>query len=419
MPQSMAEKIVSEKAGKPVKAGEIVIAKVDAALTQDGTGPLTIRQLRKFSEDKAANPGRTVQFLDHAAPSPRMELSNDHMLMREFAQTTGSVLSEVGDGICHQIMAERFVRPGDLMVGADSHTCTGGGLGAFSTGMGSTDVAAAISLGKTWLKVPETIRFEVSGYFQRHVYSKDLALAVIGQMGADGCDYMSMEWGGGAIDAMPIHERLTVSNMAVEAGAKCGLMPSDDKTREYLASYGRETDWRPLAADPGAAYSRVVDIDATQIVPMVAMPHTVDNVVQIDDEQVKGVQIDQVFLGSCTNCRIEDIRVFVGLTKGKKRHPRTRVIVTPASRAVMKQAADEGLLSELLDFGATITTPGCGVCVGVHGGVLGDGEKCLATSNRNFKGRMGNPDSYIYLGSPATAAATAIYGVLADPREVV
>lgn len=419
MGQTLAEKILSEKAGRPVTAGEIVIARVDACLTQDGTGPLTIRQLQKMGLEQAANPARTIQFLDHAAPSPRLELSNDHKTMRDFAAKTGSVLSDVGDGICHQIMAEQYVRPGDLMVGADSHTCTGGGLGAFSTGMGSTDVATAIALGKTWLRVPETIRFEVHGKLRPGVFSKDLIIGVIGQMGADGCDYKSMEWGGECIDAMPVTERLTIANMAVEAGAKCGLLPSDDMTRIYLEEMGRGGDWKPLAADRDAHYERIIDIDAGRITPMVSFPHTVDNTRPVDHPDCHDLRIDQVFLGSCTNCRIEDLRLFAAIVKGRQRHPNTRVIVTPSSKRVYKQAAAERILETLIDFGATITTPGCGVCVGVHGGVLGDGERCLGTSNRNFNGRMGNPNSEVYLGSPATAAATAIYGKITDPREVI
>ena len=417
MGQTLSEKILSDKCDATVKADDYIVARTDVCLAQDGTGPLAVRQFRSVGFEAVAHPEDTVFFLDHAAPSPRRELSNDHLTLRGFAQEYGCRLVDIGEGICHQVAVEDHVKPGDLQVGADSHTCTGGALGAFATGMGSTDVAMAIALGKTWLRVPQTFKIEVSGAMPAGVYSKDLMLHLIGSLGADGATYKALEFGGPTLDAMMMSERLTLSNMAVEAGAKTGLCAADAVTRDWLAAHGREGQFRELRPDRDAAYERVVSIDAAELVPMVAFPHTVDNTRRIDE--VGEVSIQQVFLGSCTNGRLEDLRVFAELTRGKARARGTRVIVTPASPRVLKAALDEGLIRELVEFGATITTPGCGACVGVHGGILGDGEACLATTNRNFKGRMGNPEGFIYLASPATAAATAITGRISDPRGLV
>lgn len=414
---TLAEKILSEHADHEVHAGELAIIKVDVCLTQDGTGPLAVRQLEKLGMVMAANPERTVLFIDHSAPSSRKELSNDHMLLRSFAKKTGALLSDIGDGICHQVIHADHLKPGDVLVGADSHTCTGGAMAAFATGMGSTDVAVAIALGKTWMKIPETIRVNVTGEFRKGVYAKDLMLSLIGQIGADGATYMALEFGGSAIDAMPHHERMVLANMAVEAGAKAGLFPSDEKTRHYLESQERGGDFRKISPDPDAIYARRVDINASELAPMVAFPHRVDNVKTIDE--AKGEKIDQVFIGTCTNGRIEDLRIAAAILKGQKRHPDTRLIVVPASRKIYGQALDEGLLAIFNDAGASINTPGCGPCVGVHQGILGDGEKCLSTMNRNFKGRMGNPEAFIYLASPATCAASALTGEISDPREVL
>lgn len=417
MCQTLAEKILSEHAGHKVHAGELSIVTVDVCLTQDGTGPLAVRQLEKLGMVRAANPDRSVLFIDHSAPSARKELSNDHILLRNFAKKTGVQLSDIGDGICHQVIHERYLKPGDVHVGADSHTCTGGAMGAFATGMGSTDVAVAIALGKTWMKIPETIRVHVTGEFPEGVYAKDMMLHLIGRITADGATYMALEFGGAAIESMPHHERMVIANMAVEAGAKAGLFASDLQTRMFLNSQGRGGDFREISPDSDAVYKRVIDIDAPSLVPMIAIPHRVDNVKTIDE--ARGEKIDQVFIGTCTNGRFEDLRIAAAILKGKKRHTDTRLIVVPASRKVYGQALEEGLLAIFNDAGASINTPGCGPCVGVHQGVLGDGEKCLATMNRNFKGRMGNPEGFIYLASPATCAASAVAGEIADPREVV
>jgi len=414
---TLAEKILNEHTDENVRAGELAIVRVDVCLTQDGTGPLAVRQLEKLDMVKAANPERTVLFIDHAAPSPRKELANDHMLLREFAKKTGAKLSDIGDGVCHQVIHESHLKPGDVLVGADSHTCMGGAMCAFSTGMGSTDVAVAIALGKTWLKIPETVRVNIEGELSNGVYAKDLILHIIGLITADGATYKALEFGGSTIDNMPHYERMVLSNMAVEAGAKTGLIASDDKTKEWLESQGRGDDFRAIAPDADAVYERVVEIDAATVAPIVAFPHRVDNVKTIDD--AKGEKIDQVFIGTCTNGRLEDLRVAAAILKGKKRHPDTRLIVVPASRKIYGQALEEGLLTIFNDAGASINSSGCGPCVGVHQGILGDGEKCLSTMNRNFQGRMGNTEGFIMLASPATCAATALAGVIADPREVL
>jgi 3-isopropylmalate/(R)-2-methylmalate dehydratase large subunit len=415
MGKTLAEKIIGSHAKREVTAGEIALVGVDVCLTQDGTGPLAIRQLQKINLEKAANPKRTVLFLDHAAPSPRRELANDHITIRKFAEKTGACLSEVGEGVCHQIISESYLNPGDILIGADSHTCTGGALCAFATGMGSTDVAVGIALGKTWLRVPETFKVEVNGKFPPGVYPKDLILHLISMIGADGATYKALEFCGDTIENMSMSGRLTLSNMAVEAGAKAGLIASDETTKGFLKVHGRVSKFRKIAPDKDAVYEKVIQIDASGLVPMVAFPHTVDNVKPI--REAKGIKIDQVFLGTCTNGRLEDLKVVTEIIKGRKKHPRTRMIVVPASKAVFLDAIRAGYIKTLVEFGATIMAPGCGPCVGVHEGILGDGEVCIATMNRNFKGRMGNPEGFIYLASPATSAVAAIAGEIVDPRE--
>jgi len=415
MGKTLAEKILSARSGQDAYAGDIVIARVDVAAFQDGTGPLGVRQLQKM-KIKKVKARKSLFFLDHAAPSPRKELSNDHMLLRQFSNSAGAILSDVGDGVIHQRLVETFVKPGDVVIGGDSHTCTSGALGAFATGMGSTDVAIGMAMGKTWFKVPESFRIEVNGRFQPGVGAKDLILYLIGMLGADGATYKALEFGGETISRMSMESRFTLSNMAVEAGAKVGLIASDKKTRDYLKARGRVKDWKPLFPDKDARYERVIKIDAARIVPQIAFPHTVDNTRPIT--KVKKIKVDQAFIGTCTNGRIEDLKVAAKILKGKKRAPHTRLIVVPASRDVYLEAMKLGLLEIFVRAGAIIMGPGCGPCVGVHQGVLGDGEVCISTANRNFKGRMGNPEGLIYLASPATVAYSAIKGRISDPREL-
>ncbi|OPX32300.1 MAG: 3-isopropylmalate dehydratase large subunit [Candidatus Latescibacteria bacterium 4484_181] len=417
MGMTLAEKIISRHCGRQVRAGQFVVADVDLCFLQDGTGPLAVRELEQMGPTRVAHPERTVLFIDHAAPSPRRELSNDHVTLRQFAQKTGALLSDVGQGVCHQIVSESYARPGDIIIGADSHTCTAGALGAFATGMGSTDVAVAMALGKVWFKVPESFKITVSGALPPGVYAKDLILSLIGRLGADGATYKALEMNGETVERMSIGERLTLANMAVETGAKAGLVAADEVTRQYLKQQGRADDFSPIAADPDAHYERIMEIDASELVPQICFPHQVDNTKPVSE--AVGIRVDQVFIGTCTNGRLEDLRVVARVLKGRTCHPGTRLIVCPASRRVYLDAVREGLLEVFLAAGASVLPPGCGPCVGVHQGVLADGEVCLSTANRNFKGRMGNPEAFIYLCSPATAAYSATRGEISDPREVL
>jgi 3-isopropylmalate/(R)-2-methylmalate dehydratase large subunit len=406
MGQTLAEKIISEHAGHAVKPGELVIADVDVCAVQDGTGPLTVQEFKKLGLKGLKNPERTILFIDHASPSPRKELSNTHTVLREFAKEYSAVLSDVGRGVCHQRLVESYVNPGEILVGADSHTCTSGALGAFATGMGSTDIAVAMGLGKTWLKVPASFKIEVSG--KLNASAKDLMLHLIGLLGADGATYKALEFCGETIDNMDMSGRLTLANMAVEAGAKAGLFKTDEKTREFLN--GRK--FKEIVPDADAVYERTIKVNASDVVPTVACPHTVDNIKPA--AQLSDVKVDQVFVGTCTNGRIEDLRVVADVLRGKTVHPDVRMLVCPASKDVYLQALNEGLITELTAANAVILPPGCGPCVGVHAGTLADGEICLATQNRNFQGRMGNTNAAIYLSSPYVAAKSALKGYISD-----
>lgn len=410
MGMTLVEKIISEHAGKEVHAGELVISRVDVAAVQDGTGPLTVQEFKKLGIPKLKNPERSILFIDHAAPSPRKELSNTHMVLRNFAKEYGAVLSDIGAGVCHQRLIETFVNPGEVLVGADSHTCTSGALSAFATGMGSTDIAVAMALGKTWLKVPSTYKIVVNGEFKPGICSKDLMLHFIGMIGADGATYKALEFCGETIENMSMSERFTLANMAVEAGAKCGLFVADDKTKEFLKERGREDKFRQILPDKDAVYERIIEINAADIPHTVSCPHTVDNTKPV--EELNDIKVNQVFVGTCTNGRIEDLRVVAEILKNKTVHPDVRLLISPASKDVFKQALKEGLIDIFVESNAAILTSGCGPCVGVHAGTLGDGEVCLATQNRNFQGRMGNTKGFIYLASPYVAAYTALRGYI-------
>ena len=310
MGQTLAEKIISEHSGKKVKAGELVISNVDVCAVQDGTGPLTVQEFKKLGKDKLFNPERTILFIDHASPSPKKELSNMHTTLRDFSRDYGAVLSEVGTGVCHQRLIESYVNPCEILVGADSHTCTSGALGAFATGMGSTDIAVAMALGKTWLKVPQTFKIIVNGKFNKGICSKDLMLHLIGMIGADGATYKALEFCGETIDNMEMSERFTLANMAVEAGAKAGLFIADEKTKAYLKKHGREDKFRTLKPDDDAVYERIIEINAEDIKHTVSCPHTVDNTKTVDE--LGKIKVDQVYIGTCTNGRLEDMRVAAG-----------------------------------------------------------------------------------------------------------
>ncbi len=412
--KTIVEKIFSDHLSKDVSAGDFVVTDIDWVLAQDGTGPLTVRQIKGIKGGNVAFPQKVVFFIDHGSPSPKMELSNDHQFLRNFAKETGVHLHDIGEGVCHQIICESYLNPGEILIGADSHTCTGGALGAFATGMGSTDIAIGIAMGKIWLRVPETIKINCSNWFCRGVSSKDLILYICGLIGADGATYKALEFSGETIERMEISDRLTLANMAVETGAKVGIMSSDNKTDEFIKKYGRADKFRKIYPDEDAKYEKIIEIDTSKLCPQLACPHSVDNIKPV--HEVKDVVVDQVFIGTCTNGRLNDLRIAAEILKGKK--SKTRLIINPASRLILKEAIAEGLIDTFIDAGAVINPPGCGPCVGVHQGILADSEVCLSTANRNFEGRMGNPRSYIYLASPQTAAATAIRGKITSLREI-
>ena len=407
---TLVEKIISEHAGKIVHAGELVISKVDVTAVQDGTGPLTVQEFKKLGKDKLFNPERTILFIDHASPSPRKELSNTHMVLRDFHKEYGAVLSDIGAGVCHQRLIETFVNPGEILIGADSHTCTSGALGAFATGMGSTDIAVGMALGKTWLKVPATFKIVINGDFKEGICAKDLMLHLIGMIGADGATYKALEFCGSTIENMTMSDRFTLANMAVEAGAKCGLFIADEKTKAFLTERGRSDKFRQILPDDDAVYERIIEINAEDIPHTISCPHTVDNIKRVNE--LENIKVNQVFVGTCTNGRIEDLRIVAKILKGNKVHEDVRMLICPASRDVYKSALKEGLIDIFVEANASILPPGCGPCVGVHAGILGDGEVCLSTQNRNFQGRMGNTKGFIYLASPYVAAYTALRGYI-------
>jgi 3-isopropylmalate/(R)-2-methylmalate dehydratase large subunit len=359
---------------------------------------------------------KALLFIDHASPSPRKELSNSQNLMREFSKNTSAYLHDVGEGICHQILVEKYVKPGDVVVGADSHTCTSGALGAFATGMGSTDVAIAFGLGKIWFRVPETIKIIVNGQLNDGVYPKDIILEIMRIIKSDGATYKALEFAGDCIEKMSQDDRFTLCNMAVEAGAKTGMIPADEITKEFLESNNRGKDFRKIYSDPDASYETVLEIDASKLEPLVSMPHQVDNVKTISELEKENIKINQVFIGTCTNGRFNDLEVALRILEKNGKNPDVRLIISPASKDVFQKALKEGIIEKFVELGAVVIPPGCGPCVGIHQGVLGDGERVLSTQNRNFKGRMGNPEAEIFLASPATAAATAVTGKITDPR---
>jgi len=414
-PLTMAEKILSQKVGKAVSSGEIVVSDVDFLMAHDGTAPLAMEQFANLDVDRVFNPSKILLVIDHAGPSPSDKVSNIHKMMREFARKHGCHFCDVGYGICHQILVEEFVEPGMVVIGADSHTCTHGVLGAFATGMGSTEVAVGMAYGQTWLKVPETIKVEVPGELKWPLSSKDVALHVIKELGADGANYMALEFVGEGIKKMSMDSRLTLTNMAAEAGAKVGFCPFDKVAQNFLLAE-RGKLFRYLEPDKNANYSDEINIDARNIEPVVSVPHSVDNVKAV--REVEGIEVDQVFIGTCTNGRVEDLQTAARILEGKKVKDGVRLIVQPASRKIYLKTLKEGIIEKLLAAGAIINPPGCGPCVGRHLGILGDGEVCLSTQNRNFIGRMGNPKAKIYLASPAVAAASAIKGVITSPTEV-
>lgn len=415
MGKTIAEKILSNHSGRDVKAGDIVIADLDFMIGQDGTSGVAIDSFRKMQAKKVADPSKIAIIIDHSSPSPNEGVSAIHKKIREFCLEQGVKLYDVGCGVCHQITPEQgLVVPGNLVIGADSHTCTYGAINVFSTGIGSTDLAAGMISGKLWFKVPETMKVNFNGQLPKGVYSKDLVLHFIGQIGADGATYLALEIGGQAIDAMSVDARFTISNMAIECGAKAGLMNADAKVLEWVKQHSKKKP-NPVAADKDAVYQQIVEIDVTKLEPQIAKPHTVDNVCGVTE--VAGTPVQQGFIGTCTNGRLEDFQVAAKILKGKKVKAGCRLIIAPASKDILMAMIKDGTYQSLLESGALAVTPGCGPCVGTHNGVPSDGENVISTANRNFLGRMGNRNAFIYLGSPATVAASMIEGQITDPRK--
>ena len=413
--KTIAEKIFSAHSGTDAHAGDIVVADVDFVMGQDGTTPLAIRALENMGVEKVFDPAKVAVVMDHSSPSPIEGVSALHTMMREFGKKTGAKVYDVGCGVCHQLIPENgHVVPGDLMVGCDSHTCTYGAVNVFSTGVGSTDGAAAMASGKLWFKVPDTMKVTYDGELQPGVFSKDLILALAGEIGVDGATYMALEFHGPVIDALSVDARMTISNMAIEVGAKAGLMKADSKTLAWYEGRGDRAP-KPVEPDADAVYAGGIVFDAAAIGPMVAKPHAVGNVSPVED--VAGTPIAQGYIGTCTNGRLEDLKIAADILRGRTVHPDVRLIVAPASRQILLDAMEAGYIRDLVEAGAVMVAPGCGPCVGTHNGVPSDGENVISTANRNFKGRMGNSNAFIYLGSPATVAASVIEGVITDPRK--
>ena len=415
--KTISEKIFSAASGRDVWAGDLVVAEVNSAMAHDGTALLAIEAFEEMGGTKVWNPSRVALFLDHVAPSSNETFSKVHKRMRRFAFKHGIPLYEVGSGVCHQLMVEEgYVRPGELVVGADSHTCTYGALGAFATGIGSTEMAAVFLSGKLWFKVPETLKIEIEGSLPPFVTPKDVALRVIGEVGADGATYQAVELHGSTIEEMSVEGRLTLCNMAVEMGAKTGIINPDEKTYSYLSQLGLNPG-RGLSSDPDAQYAKTLELDVSSLEPQVACPHAVDNVKPVSE--VEGTPVDQAFIGSCTNGRTEDLAVAAAILKGRRVKEGVRLLVTPASQEVYLEALKLGLLEVFVKAGAYVCNPTCGACFGGHMGLLAPGETCISSSNRNFVGRMGSPEASIYLASPATVAASAVTGEITDPRRLM
>ena len=415
---TIAEKILARASGRErVSPGEIVEAKIDIAMVHDLTGPLTVQALREIGVKKVWDPRRIVITFDHQVPANSIDAAQNHAMLREFAAEQGIPnFYDVFEGICHQVVPEKgFALPGRLIVGADSHTTTYGAFGCFATGVGSTDMAAVFATGKLWFRVPKSMLFKIEGRLPRLVMAKDLILRIIGDVGMDGATYRSVEFNGSGIRDITMDGRMTVCNMAVEMGAKTGIIAADGTALQYLKSRTGES-LKPVLSDPGATYVESRDYEVGRLEPQVACPHSVDNVKTV--REVDGKEVDQAFLGSCTNGRLEDLRIAAKILKGKKVSKKVRFIVAPASREVYTAALREGLVKIFVGAGALVESPSCAACMGAHVGVLGPGEVCISSSNRNFRGRQGSPDSEVYLASAATVAASAVEGKITDPRDL-
>ncbi|GCF07750.1 3-isopropylmalate dehydratase large subunit [Dictyobacter arantiisoli] len=414
---TLAEEIFSYKLGRPVHAGETVVVDVDHVMSHDTTTPLAIKAFAKLTGQKTGkvfDSKRSHIVFDHIIPAATIAAATLHREVRNFAKEQD--ISILQEGICHQVMPEKgFVVPGSVIVGADSHSCTYGAFGAFGTGMGSTDIGVAYATGRSWFRVPETINVNITGTLPAGVYAKDVSLEIVRHLGVDGANYRAIEYTGEVIENFSMSERMTFSNMAIEMGGKAGLIAADETTRAWLQ--GRTDQEYPLLRAVNPHYERVIEIDVTNLKPLVACPPDV-NIVH-PAEEVTNVKIDEVFLGTCTNGRLDDLEIAAGILAGRTISPDIRMVVIPASREIYLEAMRLGYLEIFSRAGASVGTPGCGPCIGRHFGVLAPGERAMTTMNRNFTGRMGDPTAEIYLGSPATVAATALTGYITDPRAIL
>ena len=390
--------------------GEYLVADVDYVMAHDSTGPLAFQGVAEIGKG-VFDKDRVIIVFDHFYPAPSVDAARLQQVSRRFVKSE-SISNFRCDGVCHQLLIEDYVSPGDVIVGADSHTCTQGALGAFSTGLGSTDAAGAMATGKCWFRVPESIKIEISGSPEKGVYAKDMILNIIGEVGSDGALYKAVEFGGDYVRDASVPSRITLCNMAVEMGAKNGVVEADEKTVRYLGREGKT-----FRSDRDASYSEEMEFEVDGIEPQVACPSEVDNVVPVTE--VDGVAIDQAYIGTCTNGRLEDLRVAADMLRGNRVHPDVRLVVIPASTRIYLKAFNRGYIQAILRAGGVVPNPGCGPCIGRWGGVLADGETCITTQNRNFTGRMGHPSSKIYLASPATVAASALAGKIVDPRGIL
>ncbi len=414
MGQTLAEKILSNHCGKKIRAGDFILADLDLVMAHDTTCAWALEPFYQIAT-RVFDPKKIFIPFDHAFPSPNVAMAKLQAEIRKFAAEQGIPITT--DGVCHQLMSERLINPGNLILGADSHSPTGGGLGALTIGVGSTDAAIAMATGKCWFRVPETIKINITGRLPFGCYSKDVVLTVAKKMGPDGANYRVIEYGGETVEDFNVPARLTLTNMSAEMGAKAAIVAADEQTRAYLQENQRLVDFEPLRGDLDACFEEVFHFDVSDLKPMIACPPDIDNDVPVESLEPERIRVDQTFIGSCTNCRIEDLEVVYRIWKGKRVNEGVRAIVTPASTRVYLQALERGYMEEFIKVGAVISSPGCGPCLGRSGGVLYDYEVCVSTSNRNFEGRMGSPKALIYLASPATAAASALTGYITDPRK--
>ncbi len=414
MAKTIIEKILSSHSNSSLRAQDVGICKVDFCFSQDGTTSLVLEAIAK-SKANLLKPKRYAMFIDHSSPSPNIGVSKIHSQMRQFSLKNKNLLFDVGCGISHQLVIEKgFAYPGALILGADSHTSTAGVMGSAGFGVGSTDLAVALATGKNWFKVPQTQKIIIKGKIPKGVYSKDIILHIISTLGSNGATYKAVEFSGEIIKELSLDARFTITNMTIEFGAKCGLIAPDRKVLSFLKKRAVKK-YRPVFSDKGCVYEKEIEFDISKLSPQVAKPHSVDNGISV--EEAEGIKINQAFLGTCTNGRLEDLEIGAKMIKGREVNPEVKLLVAPASREIFLAALRRGIIKVFIEAGAVILPVGCGPCVGTHQGVPADGEVTISTANRNFKGRMGNPKSFIYLASPATVIASAIKGKIADPRK--